>query len=419
MADIGVNIALSGFIPNTDIVIRAETRDDSYVRWESSVTIRVDENGRADLSTCRPLAGTYSEPDSMGLFWSMKPDPEAAKPSVFSKTGVEPINVTLSAMQDNEVVATATCQRLFVSPSTDVREIRERELVAKLFKPKKAGRYSGIMVMGGSGGGFAWSEQVAALLSSHGYAALALAYFHYEGLPPDLVDIPLEYFETAIQWMQEQDSIIPGKVAVSGISHGGELVLLLGSTYSTIRCVVAYVPSNAVMGSFTSDPKKQNHPSWTFRGKGIPRIKRKRKPAKLDETYTREPIPLTPRFLANYDFSAVREIKDGAIPVENTNGAVLMITGQDDQMWPSPMMADYVMDRLRRKGFKHVYQHLSYQGAGHYLKYPYLPSTVDQLTHNVSGVLYKVGGRGIDHHLAEVDSWNKTLEFLEGNYRYL
>jgi len=62
-------------------------------------------------------------------------------------------------------------------------------------------------------------------------------------------------------------------------------------------------------------------------------------------------------------------------------------------MRPSSMMSEFVMRRLHLKGFSHVYQHLSYDGAGHYMKYPYLPVNVDQLKHPVDGLYYLVGGR--------------------------
>ena len=55
-------------------------------------------------------------------------------------------------------------------------------------------------VLGGSGGGL--PQGLAALLASHGYVALALAYFSYEHLPAELVSIPLEYFETGMRWLQ-------------------------------------------------------------------------------------------------------------------------------------------------------------------------------------------------------------------------
>jgi dienelactone hydrolase len=84
----------------------------------------------------------------------------------------------------------------------------------------------------------------AAWLASRGYAALALAYFRYDGLPPRLEGIPLEYFGSALAWMTQRPEISSDHIAVVGTSRGGEPALQLGSMFPEIKAVVAYVPSN-------------------------------------------------------------------------------------------------------------------------------------------------------------------------------
>src|SRR5262249_57017321 len=74
--------------------------------------------------------------------------------------------------------------------------VREKGLVGTFFRPAGSGRHPGIVVFGGSGGGL--REDPAALLAARGYAALALAYFNYEGVPKELVEIPLEDFGAAL-----------------------------------------------------------------------------------------------------------------------------------------------------------------------------------------------------------------------------
>jgi dienelactone hydrolase len=60
-------------------------------------------------------------------------------------------------------------------------------------------RHPAVLVVGGSEGGR--PLRPAAWLASHGYVALALAYFRFEDLPPQLESIPLEYFQEALRWM--------------------------------------------------------------------------------------------------------------------------------------------------------------------------------------------------------------------------
>jgi dienelactone hydrolase len=69
-------------------------------------------------------------------------------------------------------------------------------------------------------------------------------------LPDDLIDIPLEYFEIGIGWMGRQPKVQGDRLGVIGGSRGGELVLLLGSTFKQIKAVVAFVPSGVVWRGF-------------------------------------------------------------------------------------------------------------------------------------------------------------------------
>ena len=57
-----------------------------------------------------------------------------------------------------------------------------------------------VVVLNGSGGGI--NEPRAALYASHGYAALALAYFKAPGLSDYISNTPLEYFERGLDWLR-------------------------------------------------------------------------------------------------------------------------------------------------------------------------------------------------------------------------
>jgi len=69
-----------------------------------------------------------------------------------------------------------------------------------------------VLVLSGSNGGV--PVRPAAWLAAPGYAALALAYFRYEDLPPLLEAIPLEYFQRALAWMVKRPEIDPQRIAV-------------------------------------------------------------------------------------------------------------------------------------------------------------------------------------------------------------
>jgi dienelactone hydrolase len=166
-------------------------------------------------------------------------------------------------------VAESKIERLFVAGGVERVPVRHDGLVGTLFRPAGSGPFPGVLVFTGSGGGI--DEGRAALLASHGFAAFALAYFNADGLPDNLIDIPLEYFETGLQWMASRSEVDGNRIGITGQSRGGELVLLLASIFPSIRAVVAGVPSAVVWGGFGKGTDEMQPPpvAWTHGGKPV------------------------------------------------------------------------------------------------------------------------------------------------------
>jgi dienelactone hydrolase len=135
-----------------------------------------------------------------------------------------------------------------VSGARVIRQPVDREgLVATLFRPLAPGPHPTVIVLSGSLGGML--EGSAAVLASQGFAALALAYFGVDPLPSELVEVPLEYFAEAIAWLKTQPAVDPDRIAVMGVSKGGELAVLLGATYpEDVKAVVGYSPCSPSKG---------------------------------------------------------------------------------------------------------------------------------------------------------------------------
>jgi dienelactone hydrolase len=217
---------------------------------------------------------------------------------------------------------------------------------------------------------------------------LALAYFAAEGLPPSLSHIPLEYFGTALGWLAAQPSVDSSRIGVLGTSRGGELALLLGSVYPQIRSVVAYVPSNVVWGGCCDGISE---PSWTVEGRPLAWV--------------------NPRAR---DFAAMER---ATIRVERIKGAVLLISGRQDQVWSSTSMSEQVISRLQRNHFAYAYKHVAYDGAGHAIGRPYT-STMDlEARHPLSGRIMHFGGTPEGTARAREDAWRQTLTFLDEQLR--
>jgi len=257
-------------------------------------------------------------------------------------------------------------------------------------------------VVGGSGGGLAWSQEAAALLASRGYAALALAYFGAEGLPPTLDRIPLEYFGTALEWLQAQPAIAADQVAAIGVSRGGELALLLGATFPEIRAVVAYVPSGILWPAY---PESGNG-AWTSGGQELPYART------LTYEQWDEALATGNAREGSFDWYFI-PLKDAAyanrasIRVENINGPVLMISGVHDKVWPSTGLTEFAVERLKRLGFHYPVTHLAYADAGHSIAWPNGPTTMLKSKHPVSGEEMDMGGTPEGTARARQDSLNR------------
>ncbi len=193
-------------------------------------------------------------------------------------------------------------------------------------------------------------------------------------------------------------------------------MLLLGATFSAIKAVIAYVPSGIVYGGIGRSGVRGAGPAWTFRGEGVPYFQPR--PEKLSAEPAPpppgQPIPLTARFLHGLqDEEAAAQVE---IPVERINGPVLLISGKDDAMWPSERLAEIARARLAAHGFKHVYRHLSYEGAGHMIGTPYQPTTVVASRHPLTGEVVAYGGTPAAYARAREDSWREILKLLNETF---
>ena len=398
-----LRIRLAGLAPNQQVTLTARASDGAGRGWSSRATFAADAAGVVDLATAAPLEGSYNGADAMGLFWAMTPDAAEPEATSFALRGLEPLRVTITASIAGAVVATEMVERRFLAPGVARVEVRERGLVGTFFRPTGDGPHSAVLALGGSSGGL--REQQAALLAARGIAALALAYFAYEGLPERLANIPLEYFGTALEWLAAQPGVDVDQLAVLGISRGAELALLLGATYPRVRRVVAISPSIVVWGATGVDA-----PAWTRSGQPVPRMPNRATEEQAAAIFQRQPIAATAWYSINLDDPVACEA--AAIPVERIAGPVLLLSGEDDAMWPAARMGEMVMSRLRAHGHPYPDRHLRYPGAGHLIGFPYLPPSVRPARHPALGLAFAYGGNPRDQARANAESWHTVLAFL-------
>jgi dienelactone hydrolase len=324
----------------------------------------------------------------------------------------QPAIFQITADVNAQAVVTAMLQRLFIAPGVERIPVHDGVVRGVFFVPAGKDPHPGIIVLSGSEGGL--NEADAAFLASKGYAALALAYFNYEDLPKTLENIPLEYFGAGINWLESRKEVRSNELAVMGGSRGGELALLAGSTFHQIKAVVAIAPSGVRWAS-VDGPRQA---AWTYQGRPLPFMgaqdltpDQQKQAGKILQT---TPLSLTPLFQMQLENQAA--VEKASIPVEKINGPILLISGNDDQLWPSTILADMVMERLKRAKHRFPDRHLACAGAGHYIPFPNLPATVNKLGDPDTKTEIALGGDPEHTAAAGADAWARIVEFLHTTF---
>ena len=223
---------VSGLQPKAHATIRAELTDGAGENWAAQAEFVADATGAVDTAKQAPVKGSYKTVSAMGPVWSMMPTAKDVhgyrRPQHYGSQGID-----FHLVKDGKDVTVAHLEQVFLGEG--VRQIRlEGELHGTLFLPAGDGPHPGVLVVGGSEGGLPVPK--ALWLANHGYAALALAYFHYETLPQQLSRIPLEYFGKAIVWMKQRPEILPGEIGADGrIARRRACVFSLGRCIPTSR----------------------------------------------------------------------------------------------------------------------------------------------------------------------------------------
>ncbi len=218
-----------------------------------------------------------------------------------------------------------------------------------------------VCVITGSDGGITWARKIALQFNANGIPACAFVYWHYKMLPKDLSCIPIESIEDMVSKLKKQGY---KKIYLYGFSKGAEQALVASTYFSDIDGVIAVSPSCAVFEGF-STKGYSDHSAWTYRGQELPYIKAQVKNFNIAKMYLSQGGYA---FLNNFTKAFEKGFsEENRIKIENANCPILLISSQDDSIWPSKKMGDILMQKLKTVSYPYSYQHIVYPKSSHIL----------------------------------------------------
>ncbi|XP_038621623.1 putative acyl-coenzyme A thioesterase 6 [Tachyglossus aculeatus] len=392
--DEAVRVSVRGLGPGQAVTVRASLLDESGEPFGARGRYRADGGGRLELERAAAgPGGSFSGLEPMGLIWALRPQRPLWR--LVKRDVRTPFRVELQVLDghgpaDGPVLANALHERVFMAPGVRRIPVRQGSVRATLFLPPGAGPFPGVIDLFGTGGGLC--EYRASLLSGHGFATLALAYFKFEDLPEEINDLDLEYFEEAVDYMLQHPKVKGPGVGLLGFSKGGDLCL---SMASFLKGIAATVLINACVANTMG--------TLTYKGRTLPGLSFDLARVKMTESGLLDLLDIWENPLGEPH-------RQTLIPIEKAEGPFLFIFGQDDRNWRSGFFANAASRRLQSHG-KGKPQVICYPGTGHCIDPPYFPPCLASVHGLVKhGVFW--GGEARSQSVAQVDCWQQIQTFF-------
>ena len=259
-------------------------------------------------------------------------------------------------------------------------------------------------MLGGSGG---LVEFKASLLASRGFAALALEHLKSDDLPKGVtnMELDMEYYEEATNWLSSHPMVLPHGVGVHAICFGSYIALLMASLQ--MRAAKAVVAISPLLHTYPSP----------FKYKG--------KVSEVSPFEHSKKIQTEEGSIWRYAFPTITNLDTPVskypylTPIENISCPLLLVYGTNDLFVNGDFSVNLIQDRLKKRGRENLCSVLRYRGAGHLIEPPYTPLYYASYTRNMgqwSGDFFLVwGGEMKCHARAQEDAWPKILAFLKRN----
>jgi dienelactone hydrolase len=388
--DEAIAVRVTGAKPGESITLTASLEDDEEETWTATATFAADDDGVVDLTEQAPERGDWAGVAPMGWCWAMSSDADARSASLDARPEV---GVTFRVRTEGGARASRSVTRQVYDPELTAHDVDADGLVGTWYEPAGRGPHPGVVSLHGSAG--PGSHRTERLLATRGFATLALSYTGDADAVPDRIrEVPLAYVSDALSWFGARSAVADGPVGLFGVSRGAELALLVGARSDQVGGVVSYAGSGVPYDTPMGDA------AWLDAdGEPVPHIEGVGEPERTDDgrVVTR---PVLERGLEDADEAT---LDAATVPVEDIDGAVLLVSGGDDEVWPARRLSAIAADRRRAADRDSEFAHLTADDVGHLIGVPHVPL----------GNFDDGGGTPAATARLSARAWDRTLEYFE------
>ena len=342
MMDSKMNIRIQGLKKFEEIKIILETNCFYNINapmnwsentfWQSEAIFLSDSNGIVSLKNSPSKGGDYIGIRDMGLFESLKAVSIVNKKHIRDLKNLplnDVVSYNISVLSDGKLLAKTTFNRFYKNYNINYYDILRDSWQGRLFYEEDKNKKPAIIVLSGSDGGIEKAQNIAMMLSNHGFVTLAISYFGMNNQKSSLDRIPLENIEEALKYIQKLTFVDSAKIGIYGRSKGAEYSLMFLTKYDGIKCAVLNSPSDRVYEGLKGK-RNSKHSSWTYGGKEI-----SYKPFKIRE------------FIMNMLTKKSSIDDSGVMDIENVTCPLLLITSIKDEIWDSYSASINIMKKAK------------------------------------------------------------------------
>ena len=398
LIDEKITITVDGLLPGQPVTFSAELVERN-MKFVSHAYYKANNTGMVDVSSMESLGGSYTGVEQMGLFWSMKQAPGQRRGLKLTKSDPTTPYLVDIAVYNNHinpfvestglhhlVLDKKTIRRGYIKKEVKAFAVRVGRIRGVVYIPPGRGPFPAVLDIFGAG---QLKNQQNCILTNYGFVTFCLAYSNYDDLSY-MLDIDIDYFEEALDWLASRPYVISENIGVIGTSYGAELAMLTVSLVHKVKAAVA-IGNNPYLLHFPHSYKGKQHACIIFDEDVI------LKDAEGDIILSSQHPPRNP---------------EARIKLENLKCPLLIIQGADDKMY-YPCASEDVAQMEKEYGKLDV-EVVTYEGAGHMIEAPYTPHC-DMNYHGVLCAYSKQGGQTVPRARAQEDSWRRIIQFLNKN----